>query len=342
MPNPADLLHAELRSYLRAYPNASVCAGVSLRGERHVEGLRGKGMPPATDSLFSLMSLTEVFTVTLLSVMAERGDLKLDEPLGQLIPPSLLVDEAARRITLAQLATHTSGMPYLPDNLDAAPRNPADPFGHFSAGMFGEFLRGYRPRRPAPRPYAKSLVGMGVLGHALSRRAGLNYGHAMRDLVCRPMGLVDTTARVTDEQAPRLRAGHDGKGRALSPWTFPALPGAAAMHSTVGDLLRFLETNLGRGEPGFTQALARMRKPRMPAVRYKRVLGWNAAWVRGHEVFWRSSALGGYVGFMGLCVDADAAVVLLSDHGWKLFASLLGRVPLEAEGLSLLSACLPE
>jgi CubicO group peptidase (beta-lactamase class C family) len=341
MPNPADLLHAKLRSYLRAYPHASVGAAVSLRGERSVEGLRGKGTPPATDALFSLGALTEVFTAALLSVMAERGDLRLDEPLGQLIPPSLLVDEVARRITLEQLATHTSGLPHLPTNLDAVPRNLEDPFGNYSAGLFGEFLRGYHPRSPPPRSSSESFLGMGVLGHALSRRAMLNYGHAMRDLVCKPMGLVDTTARVTDEQAPRLLPGHDAKGRPVPSWTFPALPGAGALHATVGDVLRFLETNLGRGEPAFAQALARMREPRVPAGRFQRGLGWNVSRVRGHDVVWRSSVMGGYVGFMGLCVDADAAVVLLSDHGWGLFAALRGKVPLESEGLALLEGFLP-
>ncbi|NBD12297.1 MULTISPECIES: serine hydrolase [Corallococcus] len=341
MPNPSDLLHAELRRYLRGYPTASVCAAMSWQGTTHVEGLRHKGPPPSTEAIFSLGSLTEVFTAALLSVMVERGDVRLDEPLGRLIPASLLSDEVARAITLEQLATHTAGLPNLPPNLDAAPQNPDDPFGHYSAGLFGEFLRGYHPQRPPPHPSSESFLGMGVLGHALSRRAVLNYGHAMRDLLCKPLGLADTTARVTDEQAPRLLSGHTARGKPVPPWTFPALPGAGALHATVGDVLRFLEASLGRGEPFFTRALSRMQAPRVKAGPWQRGLGWNVSRVRGHDVVWRSSAMGGSVGFMGLCVAADAAVVLLSDHGWSLFSALRGRVPLEAPGLALLSRVLP-
>ncbi|WP_404369408.1 serine hydrolase domain-containing protein [Corallococcus coralloides] len=341
MSNPSDLLHAELRPYLRGYPTASVCAAMTWRGALHVEGLRRKGTPPATDALFSLGALTEVFTAALLSVMAERGDVRLDEPLGNLIPASLLTDEVARSITLEQLATHTSGLPHLPPNLDAAPSNPDDPFGHYSASLFGEFLRNYHPRRPPPHPSSESFLGMGVLGHALSRRMALNYGHLMRDVLCKPMGLMDTTARVTEELAPRLLQGHTARGKPVPPWTFPALPGGGAMHSTVGDVMRFLETNLGRGETSFTKALYRMQAPRVKAGAFQRGLGWNVSQVRGKDVVWRSSVMGGYVGFMGLSVAADAAVVLLSDHGWSLFAALRGRVPLEAPGLALLSRFLP-
>ncbi|RYZ43495.1 MAG: class A beta-lactamase-related serine hydrolase [Myxococcaceae bacterium] len=341
MPIPSELLQAETRRYLRGYRSASLCVGLTLRGERHVLGLKGKGTPPPTDAVFCLGALTEVFTAALAAVLVEGQRLRLDTPLSELIPRALLVDDVAGRITVEQLATHTSGLPHLPPNLHAAPRNPEDPFGHYSAGLFGEFLRGYHPERPSPRPYAESFLGMGVLGHALSRRAGLNYGHALRDLLFKPLGMVDTTARVSDELAPRLLSGHTARGKPVPPWTFPALPGAGALHSTTGDLLRFLDANLGRGEPSIVRALGLTHAPRVEAGPVRMGLGWAVSQVRGHEVLWRSSVMGGSVGFLGFAPHADAGVVLLADHGWSLFAALRGRVPLEAPGLAMLARLLP-
>ncbi|RJS17719.1 serine hydrolase [Corallococcus sp. H22C18031201] len=338
MSTPAELLRSETRRYLRGYRNASLCVGLTVGGTHVVEGLRGKGTPPAPDALFSLGALTEVFTTALLSVLVERGELRLDTPLSELIPRGLLVDEAAGRITLEQLATHTSGLPHLPPNLDAAPQNPEDPFGHYSAGLFGEFLRSYRPSRPAPRPHSESFLGMGVLGHALSRRAGVNYGHALRDLVFKPLGMGDTTTRVTDEQAPRAMSGHTARGKAVPSWTFPALPGAGAVHSQVGDVLRFLDAHLGRGAPEVVRALKRTQAPRVEAGRARWSLGWTVTRQQGREVLWRSSVMGGFVGFLGFVPEADAGVVLLADHGWSLLDALRGRVPVEAPGLTLLSS----
>lgn len=343
MPTPSELIDQETRRYRRGYRSAALCVGLTLRGEHHLQALRGQGAPPPADAVLALGELTQVFTSALLALLVEGGQVRLDTPLGELLPRMLLPDESAGRITLEQLATHTSGMPRLPPNLDpdSGPPNPEDPFGHYSAGLFGELLRGYRPARPPPRPYAESFLGMGVLGHALSRRAGLNYGHALRDLLFKPLGMGDTTARVSEEQEPRLLPGHTARGKAMARWTFPALPGAAALHSTVADQLRFLDANLGRGDAGVVRALRLTHAPRVEAGPARAGLGWLVSTVRGQPVVWRSSVLGGYTGFLGFAPAADAGVVLLADHGWSLFAALRGRIPLEAPGLALLARLLP-
>ncbi|QSQ24144.1 beta-lactamase family protein [Pyxidicoccus parkwayensis] len=337
MPSPSELIHEETRRYVRGYRSASLCAGVTLRGEHHVHTFRARGSPPSPDAILALGELTQVFTGALLALLVDKGDLRLDTPLSELIPRALLPDEAAGRITVEQLATHTSGMAHLPPNLETQEQKPEDPFGHYSAGLFGDFLRSYHPASPPPRPYSESLLGMGVLGHALSRRAGLNYGHALRDLLCKPLGLVDTTARLADEQQPRLLSGHTARGKPVPTWTFPALPGAGALHSTAPDLLRFLDAHLGRGDATLVRALQLARTPRVDAGPARMALGWTVSRVRGQDVVWRSSVMGGYTGFLGFVPAADAGVVLLADHGWSLFAALRGRVPLEAPGLALLT-----
>jgi len=340
-PSLADLLVQETRRYVRGYRSASLCAGVTLRGTHHVRAFREKGTPPAPDALFALGGLTQVFTGALLALLVDKGRARLDMPLAEVLPRALLPDEQAGRITLEQLATHTSGMPHLPPNLDAAPGNPEDPFGHYSAGLFGDFLRGYRPPSPPPRPYADSLLGMGVLGHALSRRAGVNYGHALRDELFTPLGLSSTSARVTEELAPRLLPGHTARGRPVPAWTFPALPGAGALHSTVPDLLRFLDAHLRVGPPEVTRALRQTLEPRVESGPLRWGLGWSLSRVRGFTVAWCSSVMGGYTGFLALAPEAEAGVALLSDHGWSFLAALRGRVPLEKPGLALLARMLP-
>jgi CubicO group peptidase (beta-lactamase class C family) len=342
MSSPSELIQAETRRYVRGYRSAVLSVGLTHHGVHHVQVLRGKGAPPAEDGIYALGELTQVFTGALLAVLVERGQLGLGTPLAELIPRSLLPDEAAGRITVEQLATHTSGLPHLPPNLGAATGNPEDPFGHYAAGLFGQFLQGYRPAWPPPRSFAESLLGMGVLGHALSRRAALNYSHALRDLLFKPLGMGDTSARPSEEQAGRVRPGHTARGRPVPTWTFPALPGAGALFSTVGDLLRFLDANLGRArDDGLVRALRLTQVPRAEAGPRRVGLGWNVSQVRGQAVVWRSSVMGGFTSFLGFAPAADAGVVLLSDHGWSLLAALRGRVPLEAPGLALLSRLLP-
>ena len=330
---PSDLLGRTLRRL----PTAGLCVGLTRGGVRHVQALRGAGGPPATDALFPLVTLTQVFTGALLAVQVARGELRLDTPLAEVIPRPLLPDEAAGRLTLEQLATHTAGLPQLPPNLTAA--KPEDPLGGYTALHFGEFLRSFRPSHPPPRPCAESLLGLGVLGHALGRRAGLNFGHALRDLLCKPLGLADTTLRPDDAQQPRVLAGHDAHGRPMSPWTFPSLPGAGALHSTAADLLSFLEVNLGRGPAELVQALQLTHAPRARDGKRGVGLGWLVSRGAAGPVLWRSASLGGFSGFLGFVPAADAGVVLLVDTelGRSRLDALLRRAPLEREGHALLA-----
>ncbi|XXF76087.1 serine hydrolase [Myxococcaceae bacterium GXIMD 01537] len=338
---PTDAVLHATRRYLRAYPSASLCVGVTRRGVHHVQGLRRDGPPPADDSIHELGALTEVFTGSLLALLVDRGELKLDTPLRELIPLPLLPDERAGQVTVEQLATHTAGLPRDPPNLDAKPRNPADPYGHYTADLFGAFLRGFQPTRPPPHPHAPSLIGMGVLGHALSRRTRLNYGHALRDLLFKPLGMEDTTIRLSETQEPRLRPGHTAQGQPVPPWTFPSLPGAGALRSTVADLLRFLDVNLGHGDPSLVRAMKLAQAPRVKARGGSFGLGWNISRVGGEEVIWCSSLMGGTCGFLAFSARANTGVVLLSDRATSFFDSLLGRVPLEKPGFALLRECLP-
>lgn len=326
-----------VRRYLRAYPAALLGLGVTARGSHHVEELGGETRPPASGAIFELGGLTQVFTGALLAVLVDRGEVRLDTPLSAILPQPLLPDERAGRITLEQLATHTSGLPHAPPNLGEPP-NPADPYGHYVAGHFGAFLRGYQPSTPPPHRFQESVIGMGVLGHVLSRKAGVNYAHAVRDFVCQPLQLADTTPRLSEEQQPRLVPGHDARGRPVPGWTFPALPGAGALRSSVSDLLRFLDAHLGRGDEAMVRALRLTYQSRASARKYEVGLGWRLSRVRGRTVAWCSAVTGGYVGFLGFVEETGTGVVLLSNHAPSRLASFLRRNPLEKPGFELLQS----
>jgi CubicO group peptidase (beta-lactamase class C family) len=67
------------------------------------------------DTLFEIGSNGKVFTSLLLSDMVRRGEAALDDPVAKYLPGRVTVPErGGRQITLADLATHTSGLPRMP------------------------------------------------------------------------------------------------------------------------------------------------------------------------------------------------------------------------------------
>src|SRR5208282_6653258 len=69
------------------------------------------------NTLFEIGSITKTFTALLLQDMIERGEMKLDDSVAKYLPQSVkMPTRNGKEITLLQLATHTSGLPLLPDN----------------------------------------------------------------------------------------------------------------------------------------------------------------------------------------------------------------------------------
>lgn len=63
-------------------------------------------------TLFEIGSVTKVFTSLLLADMVVKGEVALDDPVQQYLPPGVKVPERdGQAVRLVDLSTHTSGLP---------------------------------------------------------------------------------------------------------------------------------------------------------------------------------------------------------------------------------------
>jgi CubicO group peptidase (beta-lactamase class C family) len=160
---------------------ANLPAGGSVLTEIDHEAVRHTTFGPAHSDpdlppesvLFEIGSITKVFTGLLLAQAVLEERLQLDDPIGPLLPASLDLAPEVAGITLRQLATHTSGLPRLPDNFD--PANPFDPYADYGIDPLHAYLRDYRPVSAGPHLAAYSNLGTGLLGHLLERVYGQSY-----------------------------------------------------------------------------------------------------------------------------------------------------------------------
>ena len=241
----ADLkrvLDADLADALAKGPLASATHGVTIGVVQH--GVRriycyGTAGP---DSIFEIGSVTKTFTGLMLAQMAVQGQVRLDEPIRELLPPGTVAKPDSDEITLVDLSDLHAGLPGMPDNLDSS--DPDNPMGEYDRAALYAFLGKHGVAHPADAPFVYSNLAVGLLGVGLANRAGVSYGALLHEQVTGPLGMADTVTALTLAQRGRMIQGYNEKGKPVPPWELDALAGAGAIRSTAGDLLTYLEAQL--------------------------------------------------------------------------------------------------
>jgi len=276
---------------------------------------QGDPRPLNGDTIFEIGSVTKVFTSLLLSDMVQRGEVALTDPVAKYLPPEVKVPERGGRvITFVDLSTHTSGLPRLPTNLK--PKDPANPYADYSVEQLYQFLSSYQLTRDIGSQFEYSNLGGGLLGHALARRAGMDYEALVRSRITGPLGMSSTGIALTPEMKARLATGHDDKLAAVANWDLPTLAGAGALRSTANDMLTFLAANLGYVKSPLASPMAAMLTVRRPLGGPKGGeigLGWLITKPADDEIVWHNGGTGGYRSFVGFNPKTRVGIVVLSN-----------------------------
>ncbi|BAI72936.1 beta-lactamase [Azospirillum sp. B510] len=301
------------------------------------------GGPPDGRTLFQIASLTKPFTGTIMAELMREGRVAPDDPLQRHlrrvgpVPLAHMPEFDGRPIRLRDLATHTAGLPNVPET----PRfswsrleDPRNPYKTLSRAELARWLSGYRPPVPSGVRFSYSNAGMALLGEALSAAAGQSYDALLKRVVTERFGLSDTTLHPTAEQLARKAIGH-ARGRIVPDWEAPAMLPAFGLYSSADDLLRWLSANLGdcpasssagadNGGHGCAPAVAATLALAQSVQVEGRALadpgslgtgamalGWFVAWAAdGTPIHWHSGATGGF----------NAYIAFSRAHRWGVVA----------------------
>jgi len=221
--------------------------------------------PMTIDSVFWIASMSKALTTVAAMQLVEKGKLKLDQPIGNLLPDltSLKVLEGfddygsprfrkpIRPITLRHLLTHTSGFAY----------------EFFNADIMNYMLREQIPTVLAcmdvslktplvhdPGEMWEYGISLDWVGKAIEAASGQSLNDYLRDNVFVPLGMNDTVFIIRPAMRSRLAAMHQREADgALTRIAFemPQEPeffmGGGGLYSTGGDYLKFLQMLLHGG-----------------------------------------------------------------------------------------------
>lgn len=263
---------------------------------------------PDGTTVFEIGSITKAFTACLLVELAAEGKAALDDPLGRHLPEGWSAPaKDGRPITLAQLSTHTSGLPRLPGNLGA--KDLRNPYANYSDERLREFLGKHTLGRAPGERYEYSNLGTGLLGWILARVDGRSYEDCVLERIAGPLKMSSTRIALSDGLKARLAPPHSMGAKAWT-WDIPVISGAGALRSTADDLLLFLAANLeGRW------ALSHEPRVRVADGDVFVGLGWHVSPLKesGQKMVWHNGGTGGYRSFAAFVKKSRTAVVVLSN-----------------------------
>ena len=273
------------------------------------------GKAPDADTVFEIGSITKTFTATLLAKAVIDGKLKLDEPVAKLLPGFSIPSRNGKRITLDHLATHRSGLPRMPANF--APVNGNDPYADYDGAKLKAFFTGYKLQRDPGSDFEYSNVGVGLLGYAMAKHAGISYDALLHAQILDPLGMHASDDTLSDRMRAHLASGHDESGQRVANWNLDALAGAGAIKSSGADMLRFLKANMGLVKTPLYPAMQLAQQPRAsaPALQPDDRIG--LVWMTRHgtrsDVIWHNGETAGYHSFIGFTADHRLGVLVLTN-----------------------------
>ncbi|MGO9009917.1 MAG: serine hydrolase [Bryobacteraceae bacterium] len=288
------------------------------------------------DTVFEIGSITKVFTALLLADMAQHGEVKLDDPISKYLPEGVKAPQRdGKEITLAELATHTSGLPRLPNNM--SPKDFVNPYADYSAEKLYAFLSSYQLPRDPGEKWEYSNLATGLLGQLLALRAGRDYETLVATRIAAPLGMASTRITLTPEMKARMAAGYNASLEPAKNWDFEALAGAGALRSTANDLITFLGAVLGYKKTPLEPAMAAMLEVHLPTTmpNLQQALGWHILQRKDRDLFWKDGGTYGFGSFIGFDPKTKVGVVVLANS----FSLASGGV--DDIGMHLLDTSLP-
>lgn len=297
-----------------------VMVEVSEQGSRFVSyGALSKDAAAKTadeKTIYEIGSITKVFVGVLLADAVRRGEVKLDDPISKYLPKTVEVPKfTGKEITLVDLATHTSALPRLPDNL--APKNGLDPYVDYTANNAYDFLSGYKLTREIGTQYEYSNYAVGLLGHILSLRAKMSLEKLMTTRILKPLGMNDTSFVVPKTKEARFAQGLNEANEPTPHWNFDVLAGAGALRSTAADMAKFIAANVGLTKTPLAPSLAEARKMlRQGQSKSSKVgLCWNDIDLSGTQIFWHGGGTYGFSSYVAIAPGKKRGAFLARNWG---------------------------
>lgn len=294
------------------------------------------------ETVYSICSITKLFTSIAIMQLYEQGKIRLDDSLTSLLPDRQIRQQFSDSgpITIRSLLTHSSG---LPREADFAYWSGPD-YKFPTRDQIAEKLDQQETLYPAATYFQYSNLGMALLGEVVEKVSGKPYEEYVQENILKPLRLTSTYATLPQELlGNRLATGYSSVTRQgtrdLIPFYDPqGMQAAMGYSSTVIDLASFASWQFRLMSNGGKEILKASTLKDMQRVHWVDP-DWKINWGLGFVVFQNNGNT--LTGHWGTCpgyrsiliMDAKeklAFIVLINamENPWK-YASQIRNIILK-------------
>ena len=276
--------------------------------------------PVTSDALFNLASIRKAFEAALLAEAVKRGELALDDPVAKYVV-ELQPGSYVHRVTLGQLATHTSGL-LLPTD------HPPWPHYQYRFADFMRVLNAWAPEHGVEpgKQHTYTQAGYILLLVALERRFGLPITELMHRRLLDPLGMTSTFVPdpgvLAAEFPGRAVQGYGDDGQPVGApgdqQSYFDFPGTGQMFSSARDLAIFLAAELGELslDPVLRDAMQWTQQGVFRiSPRNQQGMAWEVNAFGGAPIVDKPGGLDNASTYIGLVPSRKIGLVILSNRG---------------------------
>jgi len=283
------------------------------------------------DSIFNLGSVGKLFATTILAEAVKRGELSFDDPVAKYVP-ELQRGGDVRRITLGEIASHTSGLPDHPGQYERWHR------GRYTWPDFVRFLNAWKAdaKHEPGKQYLYSDTGMVLLRIALQRRFNTPFARLMHQRITGPLGMTSTALPLPRDLLGRAVQGYGSQGQPIGN---PGMeggdfewPGSGQIYSPPRDMATFLTANMGElaNHGPMENAMALTQQPVFTVnPHFSQALAWQNVTSGNLTILDKNGGLPNTSTWIGFTPQRHIGVVILCNRG-KQPATRIGRQLLHA------------
>ena len=294
------------------------------------------GLPilPDKETLFQVGSISKLFTASTLELLVQEGKINYSDTVRDILPQNIVLSEDIGKITVYELATHTSGLPREPVtfqqflyliNFEFTGHNI---YNYIDKSWLYEYLKTCKIKDKSHR-FIYSNIGYGLLAYLIEVKTEKTFQNLVAQKIFSPLNMQDTTFSLSKEQYYRLANGHVGdqpyfmkRNTPIKSWDMGEIMSpSGGVYSTAADLLFYAKHTLSMEDSPLNSILVKTTEPKVhPKNGETYALGWTIA-ESGHNhtrITYKQGMASGYSAYIGMNMSKNIAVVVLcASFNWK-------------------------